>query len=57
MEDPAERSLEQRFFLSAIALLYTYAGQYELDAAVVAGLFIVAAVPTNFSADVDRRVV
>ena len=42
---------------SAIALLYTYAGQYELDAAVVAGLFLVVAVPTNFVADFARRVV
>ena len=42
---------------SAIALLYTYAGQYELDAVVVAGLFLVVAVPTNFVADFARRVV
>ena len=42
---------------SAIALLYTHAGQYELDAAVVAGLFLVVALPTNFVADSARRVV
>jgi signal transduction histidine kinase len=41
---------------SAIALLYAHAGQYELDAAVVAGLFLVVALPANFVADSARRV-
>ena len=42
---------------SAIALLYTYAGQYELEAAAVAGLFLVVALSTNIGSDFTRRVV
>lgn len=42
---------------TAIALVCTHAGHYELHAAVVAGLFLVAALTTNFVADSARRVV